>query len=521
MSDQADNPPKSNVLWRITRWLLFIAACLATLIALFYAEENWRGRHAWEKYKHEWEAKGEKFDFASFVPPPVPDDQNFAMTPLLAPLYDFNPEPRQPGQTWRDTNGYNRVVNFASGLLNLSPPQSQPDRRRWADPRKTDYDIWRELLGANSTNRAFASPAEAAKELLKSLEKYQPELAELEAASHRPYSRFNIDYQTEPAFGTLLPHLGILKRYEEVFALRARAESVLGQTDAAQKDIGVALVLARSEENEPFLISSLVEFSLLNITIQEIQQGLTAHQWSDAELADLETKLGKIDLLAEYGNVMRGERALNISGLDYLARNRRQVGLLSGISYEGKQNQDDPPFAILQFVPSGWYRQNQLAISRLGQELYLAPVDAAHHRVDAAEAAKWREKLDQEFARGFLSYEVFARLLLPAMGHAPIKFAAEQTEVDEALVACALERYRLANGNYPDSLAVLAPKFVASIPNDVISGDPLKYRRTDDGKFILYSVGWNEKDDGGKVVLTHDKKTAVLEQGDWVWPIYP
>ena len=42
---------------------------LAVFVSLFYAEEDWRGWHAWQKFKREWEAKGEKFDFASVVPP--------------------------------------------------------------------------------------------------------------------------------------------------------------------------------------------------------------------------------------------------------------------------------------------------------------------------------------------------------------------------------------------------------------------------------------------------------------------
>ncbi len=194
------------------------------------------------------------------------------------------------------------------------------------------------------------------------------------------------------------------------------------------------------------------------------------------------------------------------------------MGQLSGISYEGKSD-DDPPFGIAVAMPAGWLRQNQLAISRLNQELYLAPVDAAHHRVNAAAAAKSGERLDQELSQGFPPYHIFARLLMPALGGALTKFSAEQVEVDETILACALERYRLANGNYPDSLAALAPKFVATVPNDVISGEPLKYRRTDDGKFVLYSVGWNGKDDGGKAVFRKDKKTPELEQGDWVWPM--
>ena len=41
--------------------------------------------------------------------------------------------------------------------------------------------------------------------------------------------------------------------------------------------------------------------------------------------------------------------------------------------------------------------------------------------------------------------------------------------------------------------------FIDKLPHDIINGDPLKYHRTDDGQFVLYSVGWNETDDGGIV----------------------
>jgi len=66
-------------------------------------------------------------------------------------------------------------------------------------------------------------------------------------------------------------------------------------------------------------------------------------------------------------------------------------------------------------------------------------------------------------------------------------------------VACALERYRLANGEYPETLDALQPRFIETLPHDVIGGQPLKYHPTDNGQFALYSVGWNGTDDGGAV----------------------
>ena len=66
-----------------------------------------------------------------------------------------------------------------------------------------------------------------------------------------------------------------------------------------------------------------------------------------------------------------------------------------------------------------------------------------------------------------------------------------------------------------------SPDFAAALPHDIINGQPLKYRRTDNGRFILYSVGWNEKDDGGVVAITKGNPPRQdTDQGDWVWQ-YP
>ena len=93
--------------------------------------------------------------------------------------------------------------------------------------------------------------------------------------------------------------------------------------------------------------------------------------------------------------------------------------------------------------------------------------------------------------------------MLPALGNLPRKGAIGQATADEATLACALERYRLAHGQLPDRLEALAPDFIAALPHDVITGAAYKYQRTADS-FLLYSVGWNETEDGGKVAMRDD-----------------
>ena len=98
---------------------------------------------------------------------------------------------------------------------------------------------------------------------------------------------------------------------------------------------------------------------------------------------------------------------------------------------------------------------------------------------------------------GVLRHQFLASLLLPNLRELPYKAAAAQTAVNQALLACALVRYRLAGGAFPETLSALVPTFLTPLPNDLITGEPYPYRRTADGSFLLYSIGWNETDDGG------------------------
>ena len=114
---------------------------------------------------------------------------------------------------------------------------------------------------------------------------------------------------------------------------------------------------------------------------------------------------------------------------------------------------------------------------------------------------------------------IFLYSSFPNLVKATQSFALNQTRLNEAQIVCALERFQRAHGNYPDTLNALVPQFLEKIPHDLIGGQPLHYRRTADGKFLLYSLGWNETDDGGQTVLNQDGNLS-REKGDWVWQ-YP
>ncbi len=90
---------------------------------------------------------------------------------------------------------------------------------------------------------------------------------------------------------------------------------------------------------------------------------------------------------------------------------------------------------------------------------------------------------------------------------------AAEAEAERRIVitAVALERYFGKHGRYPETLQVLAPEFLKLVPLDFMTGQPLHYEVTEDGHFVLYSVGLDCVDNGGKIQTppTEDMKDSA------------
>ena len=181
------------------------------------------------------------------------------------------------------------------------------------------------------------------------------------------------------------------------------------------------------------------------------------------------------------------------------------------------------PFILVamfsRIAPQGWVYQNQVTVCRWYDDFVLPVVDVGTRTVHPDLAKTIPSTAEQTKGPYSLLLNVIVSQPEQSFGKKSswsLKFAYCQTQVDQAAIACALERYRLAHGQFPETLDALAPQFMAKLPHDIINGQPLRYRRTADGQFALYSVGWNQKDDHGTLVLDQDGRVDQ-EQGDWVW----
>jgi hypothetical protein len=529
MSNIKESEPKTRFptfrrlfTWKMARRALIVFAVLATLTALFYAEENFRGKRVWDQYRAELEAQGVQLDFETFVPPPVPDEKNFAMTPLLAPLFDIG-RTREERRVWRESEGFKHATGISLSYIGGHTPDT--DRSYWHSGGRTDLAIWQAHFQASTNFPSPPTPGNAADDIILALTKYQAEIAELREASRRPFARANVNYDAKNPFNIYLPHYSVLRSCVKILELRAVAQLSLARSDEAMEDLRLMFYLAETASGDPFMISQLVLHANLRQCLRVIWEGLVDHRWSDAQLAAIQARLSSMDLLPAMARVLRSEQAAADKMFRLLLAEPellpRMVSSSHGLWPTGI---DHGPFGILfKLVPSGWYSFERKNYHAAFQKFDLSPlpdtgIRIAPRRVDSS----WSDveaMLDKEPLRKIvLEHRVLSVVLIPKLGGIPVKFAAAQNHLNLALFACALERHRRANSAYPETLSGLSPDWIAELPNDPLTGEPFKYRRLEGGRFDLYSVGWNLEDDGGEPGLRDpNPEKPDYRKGDWIW----
>jgi hypothetical protein len=246
---------------------------------------------------------------------------------------------------------------------------------------------------------------------------------------------------------------------------------------------------------------------------------LAEHRWSDAQLQELQSWFEHYDFAPGLERSLKGERAAGVLTVDLIGR--RDLPELSDVSESAGRLS-----SIARFAPPSWRDQEKLQLCRLFDLQFQGAWDLAARRFSPSQVVSNSAAIQASVSSGFqamLHHRLIARILLPALGRTPFKAATAQTATDQAVIACALERYRLANGQFPAELRALSPKYIGTLPNDVVTGAPYEYQRTGDGRFALNSVGGDDRNVGGtfdKGLLNQISQWFAVKPGDWSWS-YP
>jgi hypothetical protein len=424
------------------------------------------------------------------------------------------------------------IINQMAMDYDVQSPGANIDNKSWPLGKRTDLaalqQYYRTLAAHTNLFTVSPQPQTPAADVLLALSRFDSTIEAVRQAAQLPFSRFPLEYDKEDPAEILLPHLNGLQRCSQILDLRATAELRTGRSEQALADVQLMQRLGDSVRAEPFLISQLVRLVITQRMLQPVWEGLADHHWSETQLAALDAQLARLDFLTDYQQDIRAWTPILIGEFNHLRRHPDQYENLYydwGLGADAVRPGADVTMMFLShahLVPSGWFYQNQLRSARLLMEDFLPAADVSAHTFRPALARQGSGALTNDLHH-LTPCNVIACLLLqwPVLSNFAGKFAFGQGSVDLARVAIALERYRLANGHFPDSLSGLEPRFLNPVPHDVIGGQPLHYHLTADGQCVLYSVGWNETDDGGTVASKKSPdSTQDIEQGDWVWS-YP
>lgn len=320
----------------------------------------------------------------------------------------------------------------------------------------------------------------------------------LKKAGNMPSCRFNLKY--EKGFLMELPHLGKLRVIIKMLTVKIL---LLMEENKYNEALGFAMVsfnIGEALKDEPIYISQIYRLSYNYIVMEGLRDAIS-NMPPDAVPADacrrLITVIGlkkdnaglrkglegdtafNVDI---FGKIIHGEVRLNeifaadFPGGDLLAK----IFWRFYTSYLGKP---------LMKKDSAFYLNSTLKILGISFSPYYEIKDKivkfekefgdASLRISSVQ---WKHPVSSKFLPWLISKQK--------------EWAENTAKLDDFKIALALKIYKAEKGEYPNSLNILTPGYLPELPKDPFTGRDYIYRREADG-FIVYSIGKNEKDEGG------------------------
>jgi hypothetical protein len=288
-------------------------------------------------------------------------------------------------------------------------------------------------------------------------------LAKLDEAAGIDSCRYPIDLTQ--GFNVELTHFNDIRRAAQIRILESAHYENRGEHDLAVGASLKILSLARSLEDEPVMLSMLVQYSLQEQAYDQIERLIKVGAMSEKTLAMLPNQIGRFDTPEILHRAFIGERCW---GLGVFSDHTNDGLLFDAMRFSGLMDLDQAHY--LQMM---------------------------HDLVEYSRSPVW--PIPDRF-------DVYDRppRLYPISGIMTIAFGAcTKTHFELAakrqvtLVAIAVERYRQQHGYFPNRIDDLVPEYLTELPADTIDYQMVHYR-TVDGGAVVYSFGTDGIDNNGR-----------------------
>ncbi|MCX6560174.1 MAG: hypothetical protein NTZ26_06615 [Candidatus Aminicenantes bacterium] len=324
------------------------------------------------------------------------------------------------------------------------------------------------------------------------IEKNRRSIDFLLEASERPCYRLTGRRDVTTVIGNLNSMLSLVRLLGFDAFFRAEAGDVRGGLDEWSK----GLRFVRLTFQEPNFMTALVAIAnarSLLVVLNRIIDGRAV------EAAGLEAILKDLDIEAWRAAVAgstKGERAFWVETETAVLRGRSEA------------LEDGWPSRLLLFWARPWVRKALMRryaefddIERMLGIPYFQSRASLNAFDDRLARQRWYERLIDGGSSG-----------LSATG---MKEASIEALMETARIGLAARLYRDKEKHFPAAIADLVPAFLPREPMDPFTGKPFVYHLDSKG-LLVYSLGSNEKDDGGQGTFSITQ-LVQKSRDDWAW----
>ncbi|MCH7920017.1 MAG: hypothetical protein IIC50_18770 [Planctomycetes bacterium] len=280
----------------------------------------------------------------------------------------------------------------------------------------------------------------------------------------------------------------------------------MARSSASFRDAQLAINLIHTDDSD-LLVSRMLQMGQAKIALNTLRAAQQFHVWNDEQWSEVQAQLREMDFPGLIPASIRVEAIF--MRMQMLEMPKRFELILAEF-----------PF-ILQATAAPGLRAMFGKWLRLALMGYFDTISEIETALEKSRSQPWRDCNVGPLPRSREDYEYGHFFFLVDCDRVFQRALNTQTHIELALVACALERYYLANQQYPETLEELVPDYLDASPRDPMTHEPWHYRRDEERGFRLYTVGKNGRDDGGEFEQRSNVKDDILWSVEAVAPKLP
>jgi hypothetical protein len=369
-------------------------------------------------------------------------------------------------------------------------------------PSREAWDLLGPVFSTRPEDEAKVSWAEVERFLAR----HREAIALLERAAKKPECCFPVDWEARAE--ALVSHLAPARPSVRLLIVEAVADARQGRTAEAMSAIETALRFSAHIGAEPTVLAQLFRYACEANAVRALNRVMEIHPASPADSERMFNLLASIDHLEPFVRAIKVQRCF---GLSAFAQARKDPRLLwevwelprrSPWAWRAARRGGRPflflwqPFLNKDEVFYLRSMAKQISMSRL-------PYREGRRRIE--ELDKERERLPR--------YALATRLAMPVFVRASAARDSALAWVGLAQWELAINVFRTREGRWPNSLDQVRHTVGWKLPVDPFSGKDFHYR-LEPGGYLLYSIGENLRDDGGR-----EWCPGGWTRGDVIWRV--